>query len=226
MRRIALRRRRYARLRLPTPKFLRHALPRFLSTRLRTTRLPRRLAAGLAMAILAAAPAAAAEYAGVTLPDKAQALGQTLVLNGIGLRTFSVLGIHIYVVGLYLPKPNHDPEAIMNSPGPKMLLLYFLHDVPAEKVRDSWKRALDANCVSPCVLQPALLSRFLAFLPAISAGETVEMLFYPPDMRAYFNGKLAGTISDPDFTRLMLETWLGPHPASPNLKAAILGLQG
>ena len=226
MRRAMIFKRRYLRSPLLEREPLRRILARFLPAYTRTHRLPWPFVGGLVAAILATTPAAAAEYAGIMLPDKVQALGKTLVLNGAGLRTFSVLDVHIYVIGLYLPKPDHDPQAILNSPGPKMLLLYFVHDVPAEKVRNAWKQGLNANCVLPCVLPPALLSRFLAFLPAVSAGETVELLFGPKEMQAYFNGKLAGTISDPDFARLMLEAWLGPHPASPDLKAALLGAQG
>jgi Chalcone isomerase-like len=36
-------------------------------------------------------------------------------LNGIGLRTFSVLGIRIYVAGLYLERRNSDTDTILHS---------------------------------------------------------------------------------------------------------------
>jgi hypothetical protein len=36
--------------------------------------------------------------------------GTQMRLNGIGLRTFSVLGIRIYVAGLYLERRNGDPD--------------------------------------------------------------------------------------------------------------------
>jgi hypothetical protein len=40
--------------------------------------------------------AQAAELDGVQLPDPLQINGKTLHLNGFGLRTYSILGIHIY----------------------------------------------------------------------------------------------------------------------------------
>ena len=43
------------------------------------------------------------------LPDTLQVDGKTLHLNGLGLRTYSFLRIHIYVAGLYLEHLSTDP---------------------------------------------------------------------------------------------------------------------
>ena len=50
----------------------------------------------------AAQPAIAAELDGVTMPDLLQVAGTPLRLNGMGLRTYPLFRIHIYVAGLYL----------------------------------------------------------------------------------------------------------------------------
>jgi hypothetical protein len=52
----------------------------------------------------------AAELDGVQLPDTLQMDGKSLHLNGFGLRTFSLLGIHIYVASLYLEHLSTDPR--------------------------------------------------------------------------------------------------------------------
>lgn len=180
----------------------------------------------LAVLLLAAAPgsALAARFAGVTLPNTTTAAGTALTLNGIGLRTYSFLGIHIYVAGLYLETPRHDAEAILASPNVKVLVLHFVHDVSAAKVQNAWRKGLRDNCIAPCTLRPALLERFLASLPGVHAGETVELVFSPPGMRAYFDGKLAGSLDDPQFARLMLAVFLGPHTNAPQLKTELLGM--
>ena len=54
--------------------------------------------------------ARAAELDGVQLPDTLQVDGKTLHLNGFGLRTYSLLGIHIYIASLYLEHLSTDPE--------------------------------------------------------------------------------------------------------------------
>ncbi|MBV8201615.1 MAG: chalcone isomerase family protein, partial [Acidobacteria bacterium] len=52
-------------------------------------------------------PAAAATLADVTLPDKVDAGGQPLVLDGLGLR--KKFFIKVYVGGLYLPARESSP---------------------------------------------------------------------------------------------------------------------
>ncbi|WP_297492040.1 chalcone isomerase family protein [Acidocella sp.] len=178
------------------------------------------------LALAPAGPALAARFAGVTLPDTMTASGTTLTLNGIGLRTYSLLGIHIYVAGLYLRKPSHDAGAILASPGVKVLVLHFVHDVSAAKVRDTWRKGLRRNCIAPCSLRPDLLVRFLASLPGVHAGETVELVFTNTGMHAYYDGKLAGGVADPQFSRLMLAVFLGPRTSLPRLKTELLGLAG
>ncbi len=42
-------------------------------------------------------------------------------LNGSGLRTYSILGIHIYAASLYLEHLSTDPEHIIHSPETKLL---------------------------------------------------------------------------------------------------------
>jgi hypothetical protein len=172
---------------------------------------------------LLAGPARAAQLANVTLPNTATAGGTALVLNGIGLRTYSLLGVHIYVAGLYLQTPSHDASEILASSGVKLLILHFVHDVPAAKVRSAWRKGLLQNCTDPCSLQPALLSRFLLSLPAMHAGETVKLVFTKTGVSAYDDETPAGSFADPQFSRLLLAVFLGPHASVPRLKAELLG---
>lgn len=66
-----------------------------------------------------------AELDGVQLPDTLQVDGRTLHLNGYGLRTYSILGIHIYIASLYLEHLSTNPEEIIRSPETKLLLVRF-----------------------------------------------------------------------------------------------------
>ena len=67
-----------------------------------------------------ASTAMAATLAGVTLPDTYTVDGKSLVLNGIGVRTLTIINVRAYVAGLYLPQPSHDARQIFASPGPKV----------------------------------------------------------------------------------------------------------
>jgi hypothetical protein len=165
----------------------------------------------------------AAQLAGVTLPNTTTVGTTTLVLNGIGLRTYSVLAIHIYVAGLYLQQPSHDANAILLSPGIKLLQLHFVHNVNAVSLRRNWRAELVRNCIAPCKLSPAVLSHFLAALQPVRAGEDVTLVFKRDGLDAYYNGISAGHIADTQFTQLMLAVFIGRNATDPRLKRALLG---
>jgi hypothetical protein len=168
-------------------------------------------------------PAEAAQLAGVTLPDTATVGTTKLVLNGIGLRTYSVMAVHIYVAGLYLQQPSHDAHEILFSPGVKLLELHFVHDVSANSMRGAWRTGLIRNCIAPCKLSQAVLSQFLAALQPVRAGENVTLVFSHDGLDAYYNGNFAGHIADTQFTQLMLAVFIGRNAAQPRLKRELLG---
>ena len=66
-----------------------------------------------------------ASRAGVTLPDTTQVGGQTLVLNGLGVRT--KFTVKVYVAGLYLEQKSSDPDAIIKMNAPKQIVMKFVH---------------------------------------------------------------------------------------------------
>ncbi len=169
------------------------------------------------------APADAAVLDGVSLPDSVTVAGRLLTLNGIGLRTYSIVGIRIYVAGLYLQQPSSDPAAILRSPEIKLLDVQFLRDVDASDARRSWREGLQDNCVLPCRLPPSEVARFLAAVPSVRRGDRSTLLFTPGRLDVTFNGRPYGTIDDPLFAEIVLATFLGPAPSSPGLKRALLG---
>ena len=56
----------------------------------------------------------AADLEGVSMPDARVVDSIEMRLNGIGLRTYSALGIRIYVAGLYLEGRSGVPNAIIH----------------------------------------------------------------------------------------------------------------
>jgi hypothetical protein len=166
--------------------------------------------------------AGTAELDGVRLSDTAQVDGKILHLNGIGLRTYSILGIHIYVVGLYLEHPSTNAEAIMQSPETKLLKIRFVRNVGADAARNAWRKGLENNCRAPCRLDPDDLARFLALVPAMHAGERYSILFTGLGASVTADGAPLGTIAKPEFAAAMLATFLGAKPASARLKAELL----
>ena len=168
--------------------------------------------------------ARAAELDGVRLSDTLQVGGTTLHLNGAGMRTWSVLGIHVYVAGLYLTRATSDPGEILQSPEPRLLTVTFRHDVSAQASRDAWREGLENNCQAPCRLDPADMRDFLASVPDMRKGDSYALFFTRDGAAVSMNGRQVGVIPHPLFAQALLATFLGPRPASPALKQDLLGL--
>jgi chalcone isomerase-like protein len=178
-----------------------------------------------AVSSIALSVAHAADLEGVSMPDARVVDDAQMRLNGIGLRTFSVLGIRIYVAGLYLERRNGDPDTILHSQERKLLDIRFLRDVDAEDARKAWQESFEQICKPPCYLDPHDLQRFLAAVPSVHKGDESTLLFTSRGVHITFNGRLMGDISDPRFAELMLATFIGREPPTPRLKRELLGLR-
>lgn len=186
----------------------------------------RRLCCAGALALAMQHGVLAAELDGVTLPDTSR-IGETpLRLNGIGMRTYSILRVRIYVAGLYLQQPTHDPEAILDSPEDKLLVFHFVHDVDAADARKSWQEGFADNCLAPCRVEPVDEARFLAAVPAFRVGDYSTLAFVSGRLTVAINGHVVGTIANPGFERAILLTLIGPKPPTEALKRGLLGQPG
>ena len=169
--------------------------------------------------------AQSADLDGVSMPEMRVVNGTHMRLNGIGLRTFSILGIRIYVAGLYLERRSDNPDTILHSPETKLLDIRFLRDVDAEDARKAWQESFEQNCRTPCHLDAHDLQRFLAAVPSVHKGDDSTLLFTSMGVHITFNGRPMGEIPDPHFAELMLTTFIGPVPPTPRLKRELLGFR-
>ena len=171
-------------------------------------------------------PAVAATLDGVTFPDTVQYGGQTLVLNGIGLRTLTILEVHIYVAALYLPAPSHDAKQILQSPGPKVLALKFLHGGSKSEVQEEYRKGERVNCAdggcSPA--DSPDFERLVAVAPAVAVGDTSTYEFANGSVVVLANGREIDKVNNPSLARRLLAGFIGDHPPSPGLRRALLGL--
>jgi hypothetical protein len=164
----------------------------------------------------------AAELDGLPIPDTLQVEGRTLHLNGFGLRTYSVLDLHIYIASLYLEHPSNNPDAIIRSPETKLLTVRFERGIGADRARDAWRENLENNCVAPCHLDPQDVERFLSLVPAMHAGDNYNLLFRQNGATVTVNGQEIGTFSKRQFAEVMLATFIGPNAKLPELRQALL----
>jgi hypothetical protein len=176
---------------------------------------------------LFSALAHAAEISGVFVDDKiTSAGGQSLVLNGVGLR--EKLWVDVYVGSLYLPKKSNDVAEILSRPGPWRVQLDFVYkEVAREKLLEGWREGFEKN-QSPESLQQlqTRIDQFYGYFDSSAVKKDRYVFDYNPaeGTRIIKNQRQLGLIPGDDFKNALLEIWLGNYPADKKLKKGMLGL--
>ncbi len=167
--------------------------------------------------------------AGVNIPDSAQVAGQSLSLNGAGTRLMAGM-FNVYVVALYLPEPQHTPEAVFAETLNKRLVLHLLFNVRTQQLLDATQQLLSEN--HSALEIKALAASWNTFTQLFnqhtemnSNDEIVLDFVSNQGCNVSLNGAFLGQISEQKFMRAILKVWLGEHPAQANLKQQLLGAE-
>ena len=187
----------------------------------------RRLTAVAALCLVFAAfQAGATRREGVDLPDRIEDMGRDLILNGIAVRTVSFLDIRVYVAALSLAKPDHEASAVLNDPAPKRIDLVFLRSAGQSDVVRAWRGAFELNCKVPCRMPSCAVEQFLTAQRDVGEGDHQVLRFDHGMVSFTVNGRELLRQQEPDFARLVLETFIGHGPPSTKFRAALLGVGG
>jgi hypothetical protein len=181
------------------------------------------LGTALALATLAPAPAAAGSLADVTMPDKIDAGGQALVLNGMGLR--KKLFIKVYVGGLYLAAKERSPAKVLAADAPRRMLFHFLFSVSAKQMCDAWEEGLADNSPAAGADVKTGFKALCGAMEDIPKGHEMVLTYLPGQgTRVEVNGKTKATIPGKPVADAILATWIGPRPGpGEDFKQAVLG---
>ena len=176
---------------------------------------------------LLAAPALAAEVAGVRVDDRARVEATDLVLNGAGLRTKYFL--NVYVAGLYLTEKKASGADVLALTGAKRVSMRLMRDLSAKQLTEALELGIRENTSS--AEREALngrLSELTAIMNGLQSakkGDLIALDWIPGSgTRIVLNGEPQGKIiAGEDFYRALLRIWLGDQPAQESLKKALLG---
>src|SRR5262249_10187535 len=135
----------------------------------RATSLALLFAAALG-ALVPAAPAGAATLNGVTLPDKLDVAGQSLVLDGLALRT--KFFIKVYVGGLYLTHKERDAAKVLAEDAPRRMVLSFLYSVKAGQMCSAWKDGLADNTPHASAEVKKSFDTLCSYMEDVPKGQT------------------------------------------------------
>lgn len=171
-------------------------------------------------------PCQARQVAGVDLPGQVTIDGQSLVLNGAGVR--SKFFFDIYVGALYLPQRATTSIAVFEQQGPWQVSMHFLYDeVSAEKLVDGWNDGFESNTgEAERGAMAAQIKAFNSLSKTVHRGDVLVIQHLPGrGTRVVLNNIEQGIIPGDGFSRAMLKIWLGEVPADESLKDAMLGME-
>lgn len=182
-----------------------------------------RIATTAILSLFLALPAGAGTLAGVTLPDKADAGGQSLVLNGLGLR--SKFFIKVYVGGLYLPQKEKSAAQVMSGDTPRRMVMHFLYSVNKDQMCDAWKEGLEQNTPKASAEVKKDFSTLCSWMEPIPKGHELVLTYVPgTGTQVEVNGKVKGILAGKPTADAILGTWIGPDPGpGADFKKAVLG---
>jgi hypothetical protein len=170
-----------------------------------------------------ASPAYAASLAGITLPDKVDVAGQSLVLDGLALR--SKFFIKVYVGSLYLTHKEHDAAKVLAEDAPRRMVLSFLYSVKAGQMCDAWKEGLADNSPHASAEVKKAFDTLCGDMEDVPKGQTMTFTYLPGQGTAVeVNGKPKGTLPGKATADAILATWIGPKPGpGEDFKKGVLG---
>jgi Chalcone isomerase-like len=184
---------------------------------------PRLTALMLSLSLAIPATLFAATLAGVTVGDSATVNGQTLVLNGVGLR--KKLFIKIYVGGLYLAAKQSNAATVMSADGPRRMEMHFLYGVSKNQMADAWEEGLTNNTPNASAEVKNNFKTLQSWMDAIPSGNAMNLTYVPgTGTTVEINGKAVGTLTGKATSDAILATWIGSNPApGEDFKKAVLG---
>lgn len=167
----------------------------------------------------------ALEIQEVGIPPTATVSGQTLRLNGAGLRTVVLLIVPVkaYVASFYAPSPLRSEKAVLASPGPMQFNFTFLQAVPQGQVARAWQAQFEDSVSYTYPGFEGDRDAFIKMFGPLKKGgvETVEL--DEEVTRCYDDGVFKGSVKGRDFQKAFLSLWFGSNPVMPSLKSALLG---
>jgi hypothetical protein len=177
-----------------------------------------------ALMLAGTSPVAAAECVDVSFPDQISVGGDTLTLNGLGLREATMFDVDVYVAGLYVPQKSRSGSKLVKSNTKKRLILRFVREVEKSKVRDAIKEGIEKSKFGPTEALRAKAKKISSWMGSVEEGDTYTYTYVPGEgVTVEFNNTTKGTIKGAKFAQAFFDIWLGANPPNEGLKTGLLG---
>ncbi len=189
-------------------------------------------AMGISLGLLcvAGAPssqAATVTVAGIKVEDSQDLRGNTLQLNGAGVRYKAVF--KIYLAALYLGKKASTVDEVLQSPGAKRLSITMLREIDSNELGKLFTRGVEDNVprsdMARLIPDLVRMGQIFANQKKLLPGE-VFLLDWTPSVGTVITVKGVAQgepFKEPEFFTALLRIWLGKSPADYKLRDALLG---
>lgn len=184
--------------------------------------------AGLMLAGSLAAPAMAAEVAGIKFDETVTLDNTPLKLNGAGIRYKAIF--KVYAAGLYLKDKKNTVPDVLASAGPRRVTIVMLRDLSNEDFGRGFMQGIQQNTdkaeKAKLTMQFLRFGELFASVPELKKGDVMTNDWIPGvGTVVALNGKKMGEpYPDVAFYNALLRIWLGEHPVDSGLKKAMLGV--
>lgn len=176
----------------------------------------------LAVAFCLTTGAWGGELAGVSMPDTSEVAGESLTLNGMGLRKKSI--VKVYVAGLYLPAKTSDAAKILSTDSARQTAMEFRFGVSAKKLCDGWNDGLENNTANASADLKAKFGTLCGYMEDVDKGDSMVYTYVPGEgTDVSVKGASKGVIEGKDFADALWGCWIGPEPPSAAFKTGLLG---
>ena len=161
---------------------------------------------------------------GVKVDGKMSLEGESLVLNGAGIR--EKMWIDLYVGSLYVPRKTSSAKEIIDSKDAAAIKLNIISGmITSEKMITAINEGFENATGKKTAPLKAKIDKFKGFFKdEIKKGDAFIIMNVPNEgVVVYKNGAKKGTIEGYDFKRALFGIWLCDKPADADLKTAMLG---
>lgn len=169
---------------------------------------------------------AAVEVRGVKFADTTSVAGQSLQLNGAGVRVKVI--IDVYAAGLYVGKRDASAQALLSQAGAKSMQIVLLRDLTGEDFAEAMIKGFRQNNSEADITRHQArlddLRKTMVAFGTVKKGTAIQLNLVPgAGIRTLVDGAQKGTdIQGDDFYAALLKIWLGTKPVDDDLKEGLL----
>ena len=171
------------------------------------------------------------DVGGVRFERRLDVRGNTLALNGAGVRYKAVF--KVYAAGLYLPANLQNrpttPDEVLGVAGPRRMAITMLREIDSNELGKLFTRGVEDNMPRSdyARLVPGLIRMGEVFAQhkRLMPGDTFTIDWVPGAGTVIsVKGQPQGEpFKEPEFFNALMRIWLGKSPADHLLKDALLG---